>query len=705
MGVNALLNIGNNALNATQVAINVTGNNIANVNTEGYSRQNVRFEEYAPMNFRPGQLGMGAYAAEITRQFNRFVENSFLDRYAFQNRWEEQQLVLSSAESLFNESNRVGINSSMSIFFQDWQQLSQRPDDMAVREALLADANNLTRMIRDTQNSLDAMQNEMDTYIQHSVSRANDLLDAIAKVNLQISSTHTADSNNPNALYDQRDKLTRELATLVDVDIIDRGKGDFTIQTKHGDTLVQGDVAFKLAVLGPRSERNLTVNSAYQGDVIFSGQDSQEYTLEMVRGGNAGDDPPPAFRVSLDGGKTWLRNDDGTELQVPVLDTDLSTSETIRTRVKNLDISFSENTNFSVGDRFQIVPKSGLYWVTPTRPPLNITPQVLSDGTDNTDRLVGGKLTSYFTVRDYNIGRYKDKMDAMANALIWEVNQVHSQGGGAKNLTATLGSYGVDFTDQALGLSDTGLEFSNRLKTNNINFTMFDSQGNSLGIQALDFSFTPPGSGSFDPAVHTLEDVVQAINNNQFGNPPQSVQASIVNGRLSLNAPAGMSFAISSDTSGLAAALGINTFFNGSSAGDISIKEDIMQDASYINAGSINADGTITAGDNKTARAIADLSSKDVKISTTWENSTQSLINYHAGAVGLVGSDMRNVKFNAEYNRTLANELDERSSAISGVNLDEEMTSLIKFQHSYTAAAKLITTADQMLQTVLGLKQ
>lgn len=73
--------------------------------------------------------------------------------------------------------------------------------------------------------------------------------------------------------------------------------------------------------------------------------------------------------------------------------------------------------------------------------------------------------------------------------------------------------------------------------------------------------------------------------------------------------------------------------------------------------------------------------------------------------MGLVGSETRTAMFNEQYNTALADDLDTRASAISGVNLDEEMTNLIRYQHSYTAAAKLITTADQMLETILGLKQ
>ncbi len=110
-------------------------------------------------------------------------------------------------------------------------------------------------------------------------------------------------------------------------------------------------------------------------------------------------------------------------------------------------------------------------------------------------------------------------------------------------------------------------------------------------------------------------------------------------------------------------------------------------------------------GDGIIAARIAQLATKDLTISTMWENSNTSITGYYASLVGLVGSETQTAMFNNSYNTSLAEDLDTQSASISGVNLDEEMTNLIKFQHSYTAAAKLITTADQMLETILGLKQ
>ena len=119
----------------------------------------------------------------------------------------------------------------------------------------------------------------------------------------------------------------------------------------------------------------------------------------------------------------------------------------------------------------------------------------------------------------------------------------------------------------------------------------------------------------------------------------------------------------------------------------------------------MNGAGELNTGDNTTALAMYDLREIEVSISTVTEGTTRStMLSYYNSLVGNVGTDTSRAKFNQNFYGTLANELDERQQQVSGVNLDEEMTDLIKYQASYTAAAKLITTADQMLQTILSLK-
>lgn len=707
-----LLNIGQSALNASQAWISVTGNNFANADTEGYSRQYVDQRDAGGLTAKPGAQGLGVNAQQIMRFFDSFLERSYVRQATNSARWDEQDTIMTSLENIFNESNRAGLSSSLNKFFTAWQDLALRPEDTATRESLLSYADNLSDMFGSTMDGIKAIQKEMDVSIGQTVDRVNDISKAIADLNRQITSNTVDGVSNPNSLLDKRDQLVRELASLADVETIDNGKGNFRVQLSNGQPLVDGQNSYELKIMGPQAENRLTVNSPYKGSVQFDGADSHEYTVEIVNGGNAGDVPPPQFRVSLDGGKTWLRDDDGKELHYDITDSD-GDGTTDQVLVKNLKISFSAADNFHAGDKFDIMPKDGLYWIEPTRGPENITPQIGFDGTDNLSRLTGGKLAAYYNIRDDNCGRYMDELNAVASSLIWEVNRIHSQGSGLSMLDYAQGQQRVEDITKALGSAQAILPFSDKLQAGNVNFHFYDKttgEYNSSGM--LDFDPATPGIQNFDPDKHSLEDVRDAINNmvDADGNPiaPPPLNASIQDGKLIIetNPAADVTFGMGADSTGLMAALGINTFFSGDSADNLAVNSQVHSNANLIASGQVNGQHQANAGDNATATAIGKLADKKITISTLWKTvDNQSISEYYANLVTTVGSDRRLSKTNSEYHSALTNDLAERTASVSGVNMDEEMSNLIKFQHSYTAAAKLITTADQMLQTLLGLKQ
>lgn len=709
--LNGLLNIGHTALTAAQAWISVTGSNIANADTEGYTRRYVDQRDGGTITTKPGGESLGVNAQQVLRYFDAFLESSYVRQSTNSARWSEQETIMSSVENLFNESNRTGISSTLTEFFTAWSDLAQRPDDTATRESLLSYADSLGDMLGSTVDSLKAIQSEMDVSINQGVDRVNALAQSIADLNKQINARTREGVSNPNDLLDQRDQMVRELAGLVDVQTTDNGGGDYTVRLSTGQPLVQGQDTFDLQVLGPRAEERLTANSSYAGSVQFDGTDSHEYTLEIVNGGAVGDTPPPSFRVSLDGGKTWLRDEDGNELRYTITDND-GDGQVDPVLVKELNISFSETSGFSAGDKFDIVPKTGLYWIEPTRGPQNITPQTYLDGTENGNRATGGTLTAYFSVRDDNCGRYLDELDAVASSLIWEVNRIHSQGTGNSLLDYAQGQQQVQSATQALGSAQAILPDADRLQSGNVNIHFYDkTTGDYLTSGMLDFDAAADGVQNFDPSVHTLEDVANAINTS-FPDPSNAGQnllkASIQDGRLLLetNDASNVQFAMGTDSSGLMAALGINVFFTGSSASDLAVNSQLHSNVNYIAAGQVNGDYQANAGDNVTATAIAKLTDSTVTISTVWKTvSSQTISQYYANLVTTVGSDTRLTQTNAEYHTALTSDLEDQVSSVTGVNLDEEMANLIKYQHSYTAAAKLITTADQMLQTLLGLKE
>lgn len=704
-GITSILSIGKSGLFASQASIEVTGQNIANVDTEGYSRQRVRLETGLYIDYAPGQLGTGVVAAEVQRYFDEFVESQYNDKASARERYLALYNAMTGVETLFNESSIPGISTSMNQFFSDWTNLSLDPENYAKRQVLIEDTQNLISLLEQTDGDLRAMQAQMDEYIAQDVEEINQLAEDIAELNRQITQHDVPGTNNANGLYDSRDLKIRRLAELTDINVIDNGSGELTVETRAGQTIVDGMVTFEFKFEYGDPVTQLSHGSTFDGKVYFEGNDEFEYTLEVVTAGEVSNAASAMFRVSLDGGESWLKNEDGTEQRFPARPSDG------KVQVGDLSIWFGDSSNpdnppadinLSAGDKFTIVPKKALYWYKSAGTQVNATPQILQNGQDDATRLTGGSLAGYFNFRDAYVGRYRDQLNELTESLAWEVNRVHSQGTGLEPMTFCGGTYSVQDPDTALGSDSSGLTFSSRLQAGQASMYFYDTTGALVSGGAIDFSgVVPPGLANFDPSVHDLNDVVSAVN----ATHGTYVTAAVVNDRLTLTANSGYSFAFGNDSAGLFAGLGVNTFFEGSSASDLAVNAAILTNSNFLNTGHVNGAGEMNSGDNTTALALAGLQNQDVSMGLWYQGKTsQTLGTYYDSLVGTVGVDTSNVKFQSEFQAALAKQLNDQQLEVSGVSLDEEMTNLIKFQHSYRAAAKLITTADEMFQTVLGLK-
>ena len=689
MSIGSILDIGRSALFANQKSIQVISNNVANANTPGYRRQAVRLEESMPINTAPGQLGTGVTAKEVFRYFDSFIEVMYNEKSSDKEMWQSLNDNLASVEILFNESIQGGLNEVLAGFWEDWQELSKRPEDNIVRSALMGNSSNLVNTINRLDSDLRKIQSQVDDHIMQDVNRVNAILNEISSINKEINVREIPGSVNLNEMRDRRDLLVRELAEKLDINYIDNGGGNITITTRAGHTLVDGPHAFELKYESNKVFTNLTSGSNFNGSIDYRGSSSYEITVQVVGDGTVGTNAE--FRVSLDGGRTWLKDDSGNDRLFAANEYD----ERVTLPVDGVEIWFNPGTvnNLRDGDEFQIIPKKALYWYEPTSSALNISPQIFSDGTMNDRRLTGGSLAGLLTFKDHYAGKYREKLDATTKSLIWEVNRVHSQGAGLDKFTYAAGTSQVANPDAALNSPSSGLLFGDKLQEGNFTLHVFDKSAGSVTSSALNFP------GNFDPDTHTLRDVMNAVN------AIDNINATISNNKLVIDAAPGYEFAFGNDTTGLLAALGINTFFQGHDSGSFAINEFLGNNISYINAGHVNGAGEINPGDNKTALDIAGLQHKRVSITTFFEGSTEQTIqDYYNSLVGNVGTDANMARFSRDYNDSLAKDLNRRQEEISGVNMDEEMSNLIKFQHSYQAAAKLITTADRMLQTLIAMK-
>lgn len=700
-GLTSIMGTAKTGLNAAQAAIAVTGENIANVDTQGYSRRSVTFAEAYVVDGAAGQVGSGVWANEVQRYFNQYVENQYYDQATLRDRWESLYTNLSNTESLFNEAAGYGLSNTLSDFFGSWEDLVQSTENASSRNSILESSQTLISTLNSINKDLITQQQQTEAAILQQVNEVNDLLKQISSLNKQISTT----SADVNGLLDSRSALVRELSGYMDIDYTDKGDGNITITTQAGQTLVDGASYYNISYDAPQATTALSSTSTFDGKAYFSGSDNQEYTLEVVQGGSVTSGAGAAqFRVSVDGGKTWLKDTEGNELHIA------ARTEDTAAEVGALSIWFGTDASSDVapgtslvkGDKFTIMPTRGLYWNENTSTKENITPFTNASGTMDTSRLTGGTLSALCSYNNDYLGAYREKLDAIASTVAWEVNRLHSQGSGLENIREVNGTYSVKHDNMALGSNSSGLVYASKLTSGSAYIYVYN---NSTGLQvsgaALDFSGGAGTKLNFNPATDSLEDVRDAVNNTYGG----LLEAKIVNHQLTISAKDGYSFNMGTDTTGLYAALGLNTYFTGSQCSDLGVNTAITSDLDRLCAGHVNGAGQANKGDGTTASAISDLLDSKVTITTLRGGTvTESISGFYSGLVSSVGADTAQAKYKYQYSNALASDLDDQQQATSGVNIDEEMTNLIKYQHAYTAAAKLITTADEMMQTLLALK-
>lgn len=204
---------------------------------------------------------------------------------------------------------------------------------------------------------------------------------------------------------------------------------------------------------------------------------------------------------------------------------------------------------------------------------------------------------------------------------------------------------------------------------------------------------------------YDLNDVAEAINIsilNASGEPPTStpwVEASVYENRLVLTPDGNHQFAFGGDTSNFLATAGINTFFTGYSASTIDVNETVSESLENLAAGTVNSNGEIFKGDQSNGLLITNIQ-RDEYVRFRG-SATSTLDGHYNSLVAQIGMESRTVERDLEFNALVTNQMEELRDSTSGVSLDEEMSNLIKFQHAYSAAAKLITVADEMLLTLL----
>jgi len=238
--------MGANALATFQRALAVTGQNLSNVNTPGYSRQEIVLAEGIPEDAIPGQLGTGVVATQIRRSIDTFVEAQLLTSRERLGQFSASQNALTQIQTVFADSNDQGIAASLNDFFQAWQDVATNPADLTSRTVLLSKADVVAKRLNQAATQLSAHRNSLDGQILRGIADINTLAGQIADLNGKIKLAEVS-GQQANDLRDQRGRYLNDLAELVDISTLEESDGQVSVFVGVGQVLVTQQTAFRLA--------------------------------------------------------------------------------------------------------------------------------------------------------------------------------------------------------------------------------------------------------------------------------------------------------------------------------------------------------------------------------------------------------------------------------------------------------------------------
>jgi len=566
MGLFSVLGTATRGLQASQLGMEISGQNISNADVEGYSRKRVNTTADYRTDPRLGQIGMGVEIINVERYRSKEIEGQIQRQNEQIGYFETVDFYLESVENVFTEPGDTGLLNYMDTFFDSWQNLSNNPADLAARTMVKTNAEILGDAFKNTGKELQTLRNNTNGELERTVKRINTLAAEIYNLNTEIGAVEIS-NQNANDSRDARDRLLRELSKLINIEVIENDLGQISITT-NGNMLVS-----------PVSYEKLEMATS-----VFTNPDGS--TFESI-------------------GVKWQRT------------------------------------------KRDFMPKNG-------------------------------EVRALFDIRDSIIPNFSRRIDNLAKEIVANVNDQHRQG---YNLT---GYSGFDFFDPAVtGATDIQLSSSINSDIRNI-----AAAGGGTAQSGATISTTAAQLNFNDPPTQLSRSLGIAWNGTIH--PPGEQARNIIPGSVQVFA-GGNKLNEGSDyfvDYALGTVQMLNTNFDG-------IAKTI--DFEFL---STNFAGP---GDNSNALAIAGLRDAFTMVASGTGSNSATFSEYYTSFIAELGLDRSESESNLETRQFLVKQLQEHQDSVAGVSLDEEMAELIKFQHTYQASARIITTANQMLDVLLNL--
>ena len=240
--LNSSLHMGQHALSINQRAMQTVGHNIANQETEGFSRQQVHSGTAAP---DPTGVGGGAKAQPTSRVYDKFVQRKILQENPRSGMFKSRGEFLQKIEIIFSETEGNGLHQALNEFWNSWSQLSNQPESESARIQVRERSDVLARRFRGMHSQLDGLRNEINGRLVATINKVNELGQKVAELNRQIIS-YESSQRKANDMRDARNQAIEELSELVDVNSFENPNGRVTVIIGRDWTLVEGNNRYQL---------------------------------------------------------------------------------------------------------------------------------------------------------------------------------------------------------------------------------------------------------------------------------------------------------------------------------------------------------------------------------------------------------------------------------------------------------------------------
>ncbi|GGA90386.1 flagellar hook-associated protein FlgK [Neiella marina] len=655
-----MYNLGVGGLMTAQQQLTTTSHNIANVDTEGYTRQQVVQGTQGALWEGGNYYGTGVYSQEVRRIYDQFAYNEVIYH---QSRFSYSETLANRLQGLDDTMSKVGGNmlDSVAEFYDALNSVVDQPTDVGIRQVMLDKAEAMVSVFNSLNSSIESQYEAVNTDIETVASRMNEIAEQIATLNREIvTASGNGNGATPNDLLDRRDQLVNELAEYTNVSTVEQASGTMTVIIGNGQTLVADNTAFGVdTIAGSPDVRDIEIVLTQSGNIVpLSGEKlggqvaalfeyrEQELKLALNEIGLSAIALADAFNSQQAQGldlNEMYGNDMFTDINETSLAQQRVRTDTSNTGAAQLQVDITEVSNLS-GKDYELAFEGGAYLLTEldsgTQYNLGAPGAITMPDADG-----DGVSDLGFDLVDFVVGPPLD-------GDRWLVTPTRGFAGDMQ----------VALSDpKQIAASSVFEVYPSDLNVSPANVTIVDVDPSDplFSNNDLDFTFieNPAGSGT------VFYDVLD------------STGASLIGGPAALGpTPTQISYG------------GITLDVTGNPIGQAPNAPEVYS-VQYA------------FGPGNNSNAVAMTAFQTAKLikgdSLTIQGAYQSVVTQ-------IGVHTETAEILHTTNRTTFDSATATYLAAGGVNLDEEASNLLKFQQSYQAAARIVTVAKEITDTLLN---